>query len=175
MRVSQQLNRHQAMGTVVPALGPTALPNNTLHLALFSGTPPTDDQLLAMLGSNQTVAWSTAAIAAFATATNFLADVTLLSHQFTFDPESMTLLLPMSTQANLFTVTKSDAPTWFMIRRTSGAAATDNFVGFTGGSTASAIIVGTVGDENSTADLKLVGGLVTTNTPVRVSDLRIKF
>ena len=61
-----------------------------------------------------------------------------------------------------------------MMRLAQTVSAADTFAGFAAGATAYEIIVGTVGDENSAADMKILGGAVVAGQPVRIADMRIK-
>lgn len=177
MRVSKAYNSFMAMTALNPRLPPnsnTAV--NAVHIALFSGEPPTDAQLNAMITtSGQTIPWSAAAINSFASALNFLGDVTCGIMTVTMDLDNNVMQLPFSAQANLATIAASGTPTWFMMRLTAAASAADTFAGFAAGSSAYVVITGTVGDENSNADLKIVGGTVIAGQPLRLADMRIKY
>lgn len=177
MRVSKAYNTVQAMQSILARMaGGSAVTATACHVALFSGTPPTDDQLQAMIATaNSQIAWTASTISAFATSANFLGDVALASFTPALDIDNNTLLIPLSAQANLATVASTGTPTWFMLRLTSATTATDTFVGFTTGTNAYVIITGTVGDENSAADMKVLGGTVTVGQPLRIADMRIKF
>ena len=177
MRVSKAYNTVQAQ---IALLGRLA-PGNTVtagftHVALFSGTPPTDDQLQTLLGTTNTMtSWSATLIAAFATQTNFLGNVALGAYVPTMDYDNNVLNLPLSAQPNLFTIATSGTPTWFMLRQCSAAITQDAWANFVQGTNLYNCIIGTVGDENSAADLKIVGGTVTAGQPLRIPDMRIKF
>lgn len=175
MRVSPDFNRINANACVLPLMNGN-IPQGRLHIALFSGTPPTDDRLITMLTTASSVPWGGASIIAeWATATNFLADLNVQAVTGVVDVETMTWSVPLSVQAGQFVVAKAGTPTWFMARYTSSAQSNTAFTDFCSGSTAQCIITGTVGDENSNAELKIVGGTVALNAPVRAADLRIKF
>ncbi|QZE59992.1 hypothetical protein pEaSNUABM35_00075 [Erwinia phage pEa_SNUABM_35] len=177
MRVSKAYNSFMAMAALnnrLPPNGNTAV--NAAHIALFSGTPPTDAQLNAMIGTaGQAITWSAAAISSFATATNFLGDVMCGVMTVTMDIDNNVMQLPFSAQTNLATIASSGTPTWFMMRLASAASAVDTFAGFAAGGSAYVVITGTVGDENSNADLKIVGGTVVAGQPLRLADMRIKY
>ncbi|QZE58984.1 hypothetical protein MPK64_gp081 [Erwinia phage pEa_SNUABM_16] len=177
MRISKAYNSFMAMAALNQRMPPnsnTAV--NTIHVGLFSGTPPTDAQLSAMITTASTTApWSASAISAFATAANFLGDVMCGVVPIAMDMDNNIMQIPLSAQANLATIAAAGTPTWFMMRLAQTASAADTFAGFTTGSNAYVIITGTVGDENSNADLKIVGGTVAMNQPLRIADLRIKY
>ncbi|QZE55943.1 hypothetical protein pEaSNUABM52_00085 [Erwinia phage pEp_SNUABM_52] len=178
MRTAQAYNRNAGLINQAQRLFGT-VSANALHLALFSGTMPTDDQLTALLGTaSQSVLWSAGTIAAFATTGNFLADVVFpQSFVPVTDIENMQMSFPLSAQTATFTAAQAGTPTWFLLRISSAAQTSDAWAGFSSGTNAYTIIVGTVGDENSAADLKIVGGAVTMNTlaPIRPMDLRLKY
>ncbi|QZE57291.1 hypothetical protein MPK71_gp082 [Erwinia phage pEa_SNUABM_1] len=177
MRASKAYNSTQAMAALFQRMTPGSnIAANLIHVALFSGTPPTDDQLTAL---NTTTAsqftWNAAAIAAFATQTQMLANCVVQSIQPVMDYDNNILSLPIGGQSNLATVAAAGTPTWFMLRMTTAASAADTWAGFVAGTNATVVITGTVGDENSSADLRIFGGTVALNQPVRLADLRIKF
>ncbi|QZE59659.1 hypothetical protein pEaSNUABM39_00079 [Erwinia phage pEa_SNUABM_39] len=176
MRVSKAYNSFMAMVAINTRLSPgSSSAANTTHIGLFNGTMPTDAQLSALITPiANAVTWSSATIAPFATATNFLGDLMCGAMPIVMDYDNNVIQLPFSAQQNLATIATSGTPTWFMMRL-SAASAADTFAGFAGGGTGYVIIVGTVGDENSTADLKIVGGTVTAGQPLRLADMRIKY
>lgn len=174
MRVSPDFNRINANACVL-ALMNGNIPQGRLHIALFSGTPPTDDRLITILTTASSVPWGTSAIAEWATSANFLADLNVQAVTSVVDVETMTWNVPLSVQAGQFVVAQAGTPTWFMARYTTSAQGNNAFSDFYSGSNAQCIITGTVGDENSNAELKIVGGTVALNAPVRAADLRIKF
>ncbi|QZE56278.1 hypothetical protein pEaSNUABM3_00081 [Erwinia phage pEa_SNUABM_3] len=176
MRVSKAFNSLQGMIALNWRLVPgSAASANTVHIALFSGTPPTDDQLQAMLSTTNTMfTWSAAALSSFATQSNFLGDATLSSFVPNMDYDNNIINLPFSSQPNTMTIATSGTPTWFLMRVTSVASAGDSWTNFVAGTNCYALMTGTVGDENSTADLRILGGTVTAGQPVRVADMRIK-
>lgn len=67
-------------------------------------------------------------------------------------------------------------PTFFIALRTS-AAGTDasTWAAFTSGTAVDEIIIGTVGNEDSDAELKIVGGVVVTGQGYRMTDLNIQY
>lgn len=67
-------------------------------------------------------------------------------------------------------------PTFFIALRT-GATGTDasTWAAFTSGSTVDAIMIGTVGNEDSDAELKLVGGSIVIGQGYRMTDLNIQY
>ena len=174
MRVSPDFNRINANACVL-ALMNGNIPQGRLHIALFSGTPPTDDRLITMLSTSSSVSWGPSAIAEWATSANFLADLNVQAVTSVVDVETMTWNVPLSVQAGQFVVAQAGTPTWFMARYTTSAQGNNAFTDFYSGGNAQCIITGTVGDENSNAELKIVGGTVALNAPVRAADLRIKF
>ncbi|QYW04754.1 hypothetical protein MPK74_gp086 [Erwinia phage pEa_SNUABM_7] len=175
MRVSASFNSNQSLVNLLLRFVPNStMLDNVLHVGLFNGTMPTDDQILALLGSSQLPTWTAAAVAPFATASNFLGDLACLSIVPTIDPDALSLVIPLSSQANNFVIATSGTPTWFMMRLCAAASAGSAFANWSASTTCSALVWGTVGDENSTADLKIVGGTVTANVAVRPSDIRIK-
>lgn len=177
MRVSKAYNTIQAQIALSFRMPPgSAIAAGIVHVALFSGTPPTDDQLQTLLATTNTMtSWSASLISAFATQSNFLGNVTLGAFTPTMDYDNNVFNLPLSAQPNLFTIATSGTPTWFMLRQCSAAITTDAWANFVQGTNLYNCLVGTVGDENSAADLKIVGGTVTAGQPVRVPDMRIKF
>jgi hypothetical protein len=174
MRVSPDFNRINANACVL-ALMNGNIQQGRLHIALFSGTPPTDDRLITMLGTTPYVPRGGNTISEWATMANFLADLNVQAVTSVVDVETMTWNVPLSVQAGQFVVAQAGTPTWFMARYTSSAQSNTAFTDFYSGGTAQVIITGTVGDENSNAELKIVGGTVALNAPVRAADLRIKF
>lgn len=174
MRVSPDFNRINANACVLPLMNGN-IPQGRLHIALFSGTPPTDDRLITMLTSLSSVPWGTSTIAEWATAANFLADLNVQTVVSVVDVETMTWNVPLSVQAGQFVVAQAGTPTWFMARYTRSTSGGNAFSDFYSGGELFGIITGTVGDENSDAELKIVGGTVALNAPVRAADLRIKF
>lgn len=176
MRVSPDFNRINANACVLSLMN-GSIPQARLHIALFSGTPPTDDRLITMLTTASSVYWGGATIIAeWATSANLLADLNVHAVTSVVDAETMTWNLPLSVQAGQFVVAQAGTPTWFMARyTTSSAQGNGAFTDFCSGGIAQCIITGTVGDENSNAELKIVGGTVALNAPVRAADLRIKF
>lgn len=176
MRVSKAYNTLQSQIALCTRMSPGSfVGGNLTHLALFSGTPPTDEQLQALLTTANTLTtWSAAAISAFATPTNFLGNVSLGTFTPTMDYDNNVLNLPLSSQPNVFNIAASGTPTWFMLRQCSAGTAVDNWTGFTTGTNLHNCIVGTVGDENSNADLKILGGAVVAGQLLRVADMRIK-
>lgn len=176
MRVSKAYNSFMAMVSLNTRFSPGSnSAANTPHLALFNGAMPTDAQLMALTTvAANSITWTAAAIAPFATAANFLGNVMCGVMPIAMDYDNNVIQLPFSSQQNLMTIATSGTPTWFMMRL-SAAQAVDTFAGFSGGGVGYVVIVGTVGDENSTADLKILGGTVTAGQPVRASDMRIKF
>lgn len=175
MRVSASFNSNQSLVNLLNRFVPgTAINDNLLHVGLFTGTMPTDDQINAMLVAAQAISWSSTATSAFATSANFLGDVNCLSITPVIDTDALNFVLPLSAQANNFTIATSGTPTWFMARLCSAAQAGAAFANWAAGTNCYAMIYGTVGDENSTADLKIVTGTVTAGMPVRPSDIRIK-
>lgn len=177
MRVSAAFNSQQAMIALLPRLVPnTAVTDRTCHLALFSGPVPTDDQMMTLLGSAASVApISAAAIASFATASNFLGSVALGSFTPVVDPDNMILQLPLSAQTNNIAVAASGTPTFFIFRQLTTAQTASTFDAFAATGNAYTLLWGTVGNENSQADMKIVGGTVTAGQAIRPSDIRIKF
>lgn len=176
MRVSKAFNSFQAMAALNFRMVPGSyVAANTTHIALFSGTPPTDDQLTALLftTANQ-IAWSSTAIAAFATQSNFLGDVVLNQFIPVMDYDNNVFQLSFSSQPNIISVSTSGTPTWFLMRVTSTAAGGDAWNNFIAGTNGYVIMTGTVGDENSSADMRILGGSVTAAQPVRIADMRIK-
>ncbi|EBY9527524.1 hypothetical protein D5P86_00900 [Salmonella enterica subsp. enterica serovar Infantis] len=176
MRVSKAFNSLQAMVALNWRMVPGAyVAANTAHIALFSGTPPTDDQLAAMFSTTSgSTTWSSAAISQFATQSNFLGDVVLNQFIPNMDYDNNVLQLPFSSQPNLITVPTSGTPTWFLMRVTSVASAGDAWANFIAGTNCYVLMTGTVGDENSSADMRILGGTVTVAQPVRIADMRIK-
>ncbi|AWY08358.1 hypothetical protein HOT49_gp081 [Erwinia phage vB_EamM_Alexandra] len=177
MRVSKAYNSFGAMCAINTRMPPSSNTGaNNIHIGLFSGTMPTDDQLMALITTVANgVGWSAAAISGYATAANFLGDVTCGIMNIPMDIENNVIQLPFSAQQNLATIALSGTPTWFMMRLNTTASAADTFAGFTVAGSAQVIIVGTVGDENSAADMKILGGTVTAAQPLRLSDMRIKY
>jgi len=175
MRVSQDFNRHQALMALYQRLS-TATTNGQLHVALFSGTPPTDEQLQALLdGTAAGFTWSAARLASFATSANFLADIALDVTTATYDPVTMQHVIPCSQQATNMVVAANGTPTWFLMRLSTVATTGMDFVGFTSAGVAYVCVTGTVGDENSNADLRIKGGTVSTGVQIRPMDFRFKF
>lgn len=176
MRVSKAFNSLQAMVALNWRMVPGAyVAANTAHVALFSGTPPTDDQLTAMLSTaSGSTTWSAAPISQFATLSNFLGDVVLNQFIPVMDYDNNILQLPFSSQPNLITIPTSGTPTWFLMRVTSVASAGDAWANFAAGTNCYVLMTGTVGDENSSADMRILGGAVTAAQPVRIADMRIK-
>lgn len=176
MRVSKAYNTLQAQIALCFRMPPNStIAAGIVHVALFSGTPPTDDQLQTMLATTNTMtSWSASLISAFATQTNFLGNVALGAFVPTMDFDNNVMNLPLSAQPNLFTIATSGTPTWFMLRQCSASITADAWANFVSGTNLYNCIVGTVGDENSAADLKIVGGTVTAGQPLRVPDMRIK-
>ena len=174
MRVSPDFNRINANACVL-ALMNGNIPQGRLHIALFSGTPPTDDRLITMLGTTPYVPWGGNTISEWATMANFLADLNVQAVTGVVDVDTMTWNVPLSVQAGQFVVAQAGTPTWFMARYTASTSGNNAFTDFCYGGNALCIITGTVGDENSNAELKIVGGTVALNAPVRAADLRIKF
>lgn len=174
MRVSPDFNRINANACVLPLMNGN-IPQGRLHIALFSGTPPTDDRLITMLTTASSIPNISSAIAEWATSANFLADLNVQAVTSVVDVETMTWNVPLSVQAGQFVVAQAGTPTWFMARYTTSAQGNNAFTDFYSGGNAQCIITGTVGDENSNAELKIVGGTVALNAPVRAADLRIKF
>ena len=95
-------------------------------------------------------------------------------------PDRFTLPLTATSEQGL--VLNAGTPTWFMyavMNNTNNATVyemiggtetrPDNAGGFISGFT----VFGTVGNESSTADMKIVGGAVTTGTPYKFLDLDI--
>lgn len=177
MRASKAFNSSMAMAALFQRITSGAnVGANLIHVALFSGTPPTDDQLTAMNAATASqFTWNAAAISAFAVQAQMLANCAVQSIMPVMDFDNNILSLPIGGQANLATVAAAGTPTWFMLRMTTTASASDNWAGFTAGGNATIVITGTVGDENSNADMKILGGTVALNQPVRLADLRIKF
>ncbi len=177
MRVSSAFNSQQAILSLLPRLGPnTTVSANTCHLALFSGPVPTDDQMMGLLYPLSSVApMSAALIAAFAPSSAFLGDVALNSFIPTVDADNMIYQLPLSAQSNNIAIAASGTPTFFIFRQGSTAQPASTFDGFAAAGNAYTLLWGTVGNENSTADMKIVGGTVTAGQAIRPSDIRIKF
>ena len=177
MRASKAFNSSMAMAALFQRITAGAsLGANLMHVALFSGTPPTDDQLTALnTTSASQFTWNAAAISAFAVQAQMLANCAVQAITPTMDFDNNILSLPIGGQSNLATVAAAGTPTWFMLRMTTAASTADTWAGFIGGTNATVIITGTVGDENSNADMKILGGTVALNQPVRLADLRIKF
>lgn len=174
MRVSPDFNRINASANIL-ALMNGSIPSNRLHIALFSGAIPTDDRLITLVTSASTVPWGSSPISEWATAANFLADLNVQAVVSVTDIETMTWTVPLSTQSGQFIVGQAGTPTWFMARYTNSTSGNNAFGDFCGGGSAQVVIVGTVGDENSNAELKIFGGTVALNNPVRAADLCIKF
>ncbi len=175
MRVAQDFNRHQALLGVVPRIN-AALATGQLHIALFSGTPPTDAQLQSLMDtSNGTFVWNPTKLAAFATSANFLADVAVDVFTPVFDASTLTHVLPISQQANNMVVSANGTPTWFLARYAAASTTTADFTNFAKADTGYVCLSGTVGDENSSADLRIAGGVVSTTVQLRPMDLRFKF
>lgn len=176
MRVSKAYNSFMTMVALNTRFTPGASSaGNAPHIGLFNGTVPTDAQLSALMTTvANAITWSPAAIAPFATAANFLGDLMCGTMPIVMDYDNNVIQLPFSAQQNLATIATSGTPTWFMMRL-AAAQAVDTFAGFSGGGTGYVVIVGTVGDENSTADLKIMGGTVTAGQPLRLADMRIKY
>jgi len=177
MRASKAYNSTQAMAALFQRLVPGSnVAANMIHVALFSGTPPTDDQLTALNAATASqFAWSAAAISAFAAQYQMLANCAVQAITPTMDYDNNILSLPIGGQSSLATVAAAGTPTWFMLRMTTTASSADTWAGFVAGGNATVIITGTVGDENSSADMRILGGTVALNQPVRLADLRIKF
>lgn len=174
MRVSPDYNRINASACILSLMnGPIS--QSRLHIALFSGTPPTDDRLITMVTTASSITNISSAIAEWATSANFLADLNVQAVTSVVDVETMTWNVPLSVQAGQFVVAQAGTPTWFMARYTRSTSGGNAFSDFYSGGELFGIITGTVGDENSDAELKIVGGTVALNAPVRAADLRIKF
>lgn len=177
MRASKAYNSTQAMAALFQRMTPgSSIAANLIHVALFSGTPPTDDQLTAL---NTTTAsqftWTASTISAFAAQYQMLANCAVQAITPTMDYDNNILSLPLGGQSSLATVAAAGTPTWFMLRMTTAAQTSDAWGGFSNGNIATVVITGTVGDENSNADMRILGGTVALNQPVRLADLRIKF
>lgn len=177
MRASKAFNSSMAMAALFQRITVGAsLGANLMHVALFSGTPPTDDQLTALnTTSASQFAWGSAVISGFALPSQMLANCVVQAITPTMDFDNNILSLPIGGQSNLATVVADGTPTWFMLRITTATSTSDSWAGFVAGANAAVIITGTVGDENSNADMKILGGTVALNKPVRLADLRIKF
>lgn len=173
MRTSKAYNTLQAMTALVSRFQPGATSNAAyIHIGLFSGEPPTDDKLMSIIGGASSAAtWPSTTLTP---SENFLGDVALGSITPVMDFDNNILVLPFSAQANQITIAKSDIPTWFILRVSTTGNAADNWTGFSASAPVWAVVAGTVGDENSNADMKILGGAVTAGQPVRIADMRIK-
>jgi hypothetical protein len=75
----------------------------------------------------------------------------------------------ISRQYEIMSVLSSGEPTWFMFiswynasQRVWGTSFLDN------------LIIGTIGDENSSADMKIKGGLISVGVPLKANDIEFR-
>ncbi|WOL24650.1 hypothetical protein fHeYen902_304c [Yersinia phage fHe-Yen9-02] len=159
---------------------------NTTHIGVFSGDAATittamkayyRDTAKPLTNPSNLEVWDASTLATFGlTDTNFLG-VFVCNEAVTRTIDSVTgsLTFNLSATGGDLISLKSGTPSVFVLRYSTVASSTVSFASFAASSGANVIMFGTVGDENSEADLKILGGALTQGQHYRMTDLTINF
>lgn len=152
--------------------------NPTVVMMVFSGTVPTASQLLA-------AANSVTGQIDYAALTANSPDRQLLVYCCYKEDLTPTvrgpdhIVFPLTTAAAQGLVVNAGTPTWFLfgnVKSTNVSTITNTASGSPETVTGTKLgftVLGTVGNESSTADMKIVGGTITTGAPYKFLDLDV--
>ena len=147
----------------------------TKFAAVYSGTPPTQAQILAATDSSSgNIKWDVLRTA--------LADRKLLAYVNTTKPlfavrDGIDLVrIPLAALDTPATVVASGTPTWYIFGHVAtGAITSPDTPDTASGIQLGNMITGTVGNENSAADIQIMGGNIAVENGYTFMDLTLRF
>lgn len=150
-------------------------PATTTSIAFFKGTVPDLDALINSFAAGTNVISAAAmATALGATTDNCLAVQRLPLLTPTYDPQMNVWRVGLSALTGNVPGLASGVPTYAIIRQGTSTAAADTWSGgFANAVNVANIMLFTVGDETSNAELRLLGGQIVSGQSYRMTDLQI--
>lgn len=138
-------------------------------IALFTGTTPDIDKAGTLFTSGNSVTCADVMASMGVTSSQCLGCMRLPVPTSNITENSIHIFL--SGMSRLLAATQSGTPTFAIIRGSVDVATTDTYASFNSTSVAGEVLIVSVGDEKSNADIQILGGTMTSGQQYRLSDL----
>lgn len=167
-------NKGVSIAQAAAAFSRTAIALNTLHIGLFKGEQQPMQRLFDNSAPSNIYTWTNIATQLGLVQSNFLGSISCPALTPIFNPTARTLTLPLAPiAANL--VGRADGVPTYYVARIGTANAANTWAGFNAaGTITGALWTGTVGDEDSDAELRFVSGEIKLDQAYRFLDLSIQ-